>query len=170
MLSLRLPTSTCSCFCKSLQSCPTLCDPIDGSPPGSPIPRILQARTLEWGAIAFSNLHRSGTLFPARETQRHCYIYPLRRNQDHTLYFLNHSSFVSHSLPYGISNCLNLPFGTQGWSGRLKPASKKQGAGKDFCTWKNSPGPALLQPHLFFDTLQPREEQLLDKKGNNDLD
>ena len=40
---------------KSLQSCPTLCDPIDGSPPGSPIPRILQARTLEWVAISFSN-------------------------------------------------------------------------------------------------------------------
>ena len=39
---------------KSLQSCPTLCDPIDGSPPGSPAPGILQARTLEWGAIAFS--------------------------------------------------------------------------------------------------------------------
>ena len=39
---------------KSLQSCQTLCDPIDGSPPGSPIPGILQARTLEWGAIAFS--------------------------------------------------------------------------------------------------------------------
>ena len=40
---------------KSLQSCPTLCDPIDGSPPGSPVPGILQARTLEWAAIAFSN-------------------------------------------------------------------------------------------------------------------
>ena len=40
---------------KSLQSCPTLCDPIDGSPPGSPVPGILQARTLEWVAIAFSN-------------------------------------------------------------------------------------------------------------------
>ena len=40
---------------KSLQSCPTLCDPIDGSPPGSPVPEILQARTLEWVAIAFSN-------------------------------------------------------------------------------------------------------------------
>ena len=40
---------------KSLQSCPTLCDPIDSSPPGSPVPGILQARTLEWGAIAFSN-------------------------------------------------------------------------------------------------------------------
>ena len=37
---------------KSLQSCPTLCDPIDGSPPGSPIPGILQARTLEWVAIS----------------------------------------------------------------------------------------------------------------------
>ena len=41
---------------KSLQSCPTLCDPIDGSPPGSPIPGILQARTLEWVAISFSSL------------------------------------------------------------------------------------------------------------------
>ena len=40
---------------KSLQSCPTLCDPIDGSPSGSPITGILQARTLEWAAISFSN-------------------------------------------------------------------------------------------------------------------
>ena len=39
----------------SFQSCPTLCDPIDGSPPGSPVPGILQARTLEWVAISFSN-------------------------------------------------------------------------------------------------------------------
>ena len=40
---------------KSLQLCPTLCDPIDGSSPGSPVPGILQARTLEWVAISFSN-------------------------------------------------------------------------------------------------------------------
>ena len=40
---------------KSLQSCPTLCDPIDGSPPGSPVHGILQSRTLEWVAISFSN-------------------------------------------------------------------------------------------------------------------
>ena len=40
---------------KSLQSCPTLCNPIDGSPPGFPVPGILQARTLEWVAISFSN-------------------------------------------------------------------------------------------------------------------
>ena len=40
---------------KLLQSCPTLCDPIDGSPPGSPVPGILQARTVEWVAISFSN-------------------------------------------------------------------------------------------------------------------
>ena len=44
-----------SAAAKSLQSCPTLCDPIDGSPPGSPIPGILQARTLEWAAISFSS-------------------------------------------------------------------------------------------------------------------
>ena len=41
---------------KLLQSCPTLCDPIDGSPPGSPVPGTLQARTLEWVAISFSNV------------------------------------------------------------------------------------------------------------------
>ena len=40
---------------KSLQSCPTLCDPIDSSPAGSPVPGILQERTLEWVAISFSN-------------------------------------------------------------------------------------------------------------------
>ena len=40
---------------KSLQSCLTLCDPIDGNPPGSPVPGILQARTQEWVAISFSN-------------------------------------------------------------------------------------------------------------------
>ena len=43
---------------KSLQQCRTLCDPIDGSPPGSPVPGILQARTLEWVAISFSNAWR----------------------------------------------------------------------------------------------------------------
>ena len=43
---------------KSLQSCPTLCDPIEGSPPGSAVPGILQARTLEWVAISFSNAQK----------------------------------------------------------------------------------------------------------------
>ena len=42
---------------KSLQSCPTLCDPIDGSPPGSPVPGILQARIVEWVAVSFSILN-----------------------------------------------------------------------------------------------------------------
>ena len=50
-------TDTCPAYAaaKSLQSCLTLCDPIDGSPPSSPVPGILQVRTLEWVAIAFSN-------------------------------------------------------------------------------------------------------------------
>ena len=48
-------TAAVGAAAKSPQSCPTLCDPIDGSPPGSPIPGILQARTLEWVAISFSN-------------------------------------------------------------------------------------------------------------------
>ena len=49
------PPPAAAAAAKSLQSCPTLCDPIDCSPPGSPIPGILQARTLEWVAISFSN-------------------------------------------------------------------------------------------------------------------
>ena len=50
------PPSICAAAAaKSLQSCPTLCDPIDGSPRGSPVPGILQARTLEWVAISFSS-------------------------------------------------------------------------------------------------------------------
>ena len=47
--------SAAAAAAKSLQSCTTLCDPIDGSPPGSPVPGILQARTLEWVAMSFSN-------------------------------------------------------------------------------------------------------------------
>ena len=49
------PVKSKSAAAKSLQSCPTLCDPRDGSPAGSPVPGILQARTLEWGAISFSS-------------------------------------------------------------------------------------------------------------------
>ena len=45
----------CTATAKSLQLCPTLCDPIDDNPPGSPVPGILQARTLKWIAIPFSN-------------------------------------------------------------------------------------------------------------------
>ena len=50
-----LSAAAAAAAAKLLQSCPTLCDPLDGSPPGSPVPRILQARTLEWVAISFSN-------------------------------------------------------------------------------------------------------------------
>jgi len=51
----HFPKAAAAATAKPLQSCPTLCDPIDGSPPGPPVPGILQARTLEWVAIAFSN-------------------------------------------------------------------------------------------------------------------
>ena len=58
-LSIRiltnLPAAAAAAAAKSLQSCSTPCDPIDGSPPGLPVPGILQARTLEWVAISFSN-------------------------------------------------------------------------------------------------------------------
>ena len=57
ILSWEIPRTeeSVAAAAKSLQSCPTLCDPIDGSPPGSLVPGILQARTLEWVAISFSN-------------------------------------------------------------------------------------------------------------------
>ena len=51
----ELEVAAAAAAAKLLQLCPTLCDPIDGSPPGSPVPGILKARTLEWVAIAFSN-------------------------------------------------------------------------------------------------------------------
>jgi len=51
--TMLMPSSAAAA--KSLQSCPTLCDPRDGSPPGSPVPGILQARSLDWVAISFSN-------------------------------------------------------------------------------------------------------------------
>ena len=53
--SLWVRLTATAAAAKSLQSCPTLCDPIDGSPPGSPVPGTLQARTLEWVAISFSS-------------------------------------------------------------------------------------------------------------------
>ena len=52
----EIDTRVAAAAAKSLQSCLTVCDPIDGSPPGSPIPGILQARTLEWVAVSFSNV------------------------------------------------------------------------------------------------------------------
>ena len=54
-ISTWISHATATAAAKSLQSWPTLCNPIDGSPPGSPVPGILQARTLEWVAISFSN-------------------------------------------------------------------------------------------------------------------
>ena len=55
VMSLLFNMLSAAAAAKLLQSCPTLCDPIDGSPPGSPVPGILQARTPEWIAISFSN-------------------------------------------------------------------------------------------------------------------
>ena len=60
---MNLQSSTAAAAAaKSLQSCPTLCGPIDGSPPGSPIPGILQARTVEWIAISFSNAYKAAQI------------------------------------------------------------------------------------------------------------
>ena len=53
--NFKMPAAAAAAAAKSLQSCPTLCNPIDSRPPDSPVPGILQARTLEWAAISFSN-------------------------------------------------------------------------------------------------------------------
>ena len=55
-VNLRYADAAAAAAAKLLQLCLTLCDPINGSPPGSPVPGILQARTLEWVAISFSNV------------------------------------------------------------------------------------------------------------------
>ena len=57
------PVAAAAAAAQSRQSCPTLCDPIDGSPPGSPVPGILQGRVLEWVAIAFSEMDLREALF-----------------------------------------------------------------------------------------------------------
>ena len=56
LIPSNITSAAAATAAKSLQSCPTLCDPVDGSPPGSPVPGILQAKTLEWVAISFSNV------------------------------------------------------------------------------------------------------------------
>ena len=64
------------CYAKSLQSCPTLCDPRDGSPLGSPVPGILQARTLEWVAISFSNA-RQHIILPTKVHLVKAMVFPV---------------------------------------------------------------------------------------------
>ena len=68
---------------KSLQSCLTLCDPIDSSPPGSPVPGILQARTLEWVAIAFSDFMHDSSVYsvlPYKTLQHFFKAYKIKIN------------------------------------------------------------------------------------------
>ena len=76
---LETVTYTAAAAAKSLQLCPTLCDPIDGSPPGSPVPGILQARTLEWVAISFSNAGNPKTSIRGKSKMQcnTCYMIPL---------------------------------------------------------------------------------------------
>ena len=72
ILCCTVSRSVAAAAAKSLQSCPTLCNPIDGSPPGSPIPGILQARTLEWIAISFSSAWKwKVKVSHAKKSERH---------------------------------------------------------------------------------------------------
>ena len=69
---------TAAAAAKSLQSCPTLCDPRDSSPPGCPVPGILQARTLEWVAISFSNAWRKWSCSVVSDPQQPHGLQPSR--------------------------------------------------------------------------------------------
>ena len=79
-MALHLSSMVSAAATKSLHSCPTLCDPIESSPPGSPVPGILQARILEWGVIAFSI--RKTRYYQKVLTVN--YIYTVVRNKTHT--------------------------------------------------------------------------------------
>ena len=87
---------------KSLQSCPTLRNPIDGSSPGFPVPRILQARTLEWVAISFSR----GSSWPRDQTWVSCLVgrsftiwVTRKAPKYHMLPFYNHTQFPPTPIP-----------------------------------------------------------------------
>ena len=85
---------------KSLQSCPTLCDPIDDSPPDSPVPGILQARTLEWVAISFSNAWKWKVKVKALSRLRLC-VTPWTAAYQTTAGFSTHGIFQARVLEWG---------------------------------------------------------------------
>ena len=97
---------------KSLQSCPTLCDPVDSSPPGSSIPGILQARILEWVAISFSkigrvgfNIHSTENLSPSPNSSYYISIYVCK------IKFLVRK-LKQESRSFGFQSCLHQCFAT----------------------------------------------------------
>ena len=89
---------------KSLQSCPTLCDPIDGNPPGSPVPGILQARTLEWVAISFSNAWKWKVKVNFWERSVKVSNY----DSGFICFSLQFCSFLPHVFWYFIGRCLQV--------------------------------------------------------------
>ena len=99
-----IPLAEAAAAAKSLPSCPTLCDPIGGSPPGSSVPGILQARTLEWAAISFSSAcmqAKSLQLYPAL-----CDLWAAARQAPLSLGFSRH--FLSISCPLAEESALHL--------------------------------------------------------------
>ena len=111
-----------SCFsftaAMSLQSCPTVCDPIDGSPPGSPVPGILQARTLEWVAISFSNASK-WKVKSESEVAQSCPI--LSNPMDCSLPGSSvHRIFQARVLEWGAIAFSSFSF-SRHWKGRFSP-------------------------------------------------
>ena len=86
---------------KLLQSCLTLCDPVDGSPPGSPVPGILQARTLEWVAISFSNKGKTDThKVYSPKCKQHMFFWMLELEMILIFFLLIYISFMKASYFY----------------------------------------------------------------------
>ena len=130
-----------SAAAKSRQSCPTLCDPIDGSPPGSPVPGILQARTLEWVAISFSNAWKWKVKV---KLLSHVRLDSILKSRD----IINKSLY---SQSYGFS-------GSHVWMWELD--YKESWVLKNWCFWAVVLGKTLESP------LNCKEMQPVHSKGN----
>ena len=134
---------------KSLQSCPTLCNPIDGSPPGSPVPRILQARTLEWVAISFSNACKWKVKVKVKSclTRRDPMNCSLPGSSIHGIF----QARVLEWVAICILNSLNCSFGS--WRG-INYKGKDSNKPSEFWNWLCSPMTVILADEWWLQIMQ----------------
>ena len=109
---IQIVSDSAAAAAESLQSCPTLCDPIDGSPPGSPVPGILQARTLEWVAISFSSAWKwkESEVAQSRPTFSHPMDCSLPGSFVHGIFQARVLEWVA--IAFSVSNSSHLHFST----------------------------------------------------------
>jgi len=119
---------------KSLQACPTLCDPRDGSPPGSPIPGILQARTLEWVAISFSNAGKwKAKVKSFSRVQLLATPWTIAHQAPPSMGLSRQEYWSGVPLPSPIGG-LGIPFNPAIWHLSIYPKKTKTLIRKDICT------------------------------------